>query len=194
MKNFQEIKAFEDVFEVFYLPKARIIGKEVRNGGSMGNTAPSLWKEVFETGVSDVLLALPHVLKASLYGWTCDYDAETDTFSYIVCALTLADTPIPEGFVFKDIPETICAKGLYGEGMPQTIERINEYGYTTNWELYGWNAELYIQAEEDNPPKQVDMPWHWIVPIKKKGRQSYEKDELAKRNRRRQKSALFLVS
>ena len=167
MKNFSEITAFHDEFEVFYLPRARIIGKEVRNGGPLGNTAPDLWKEVYESGAVEVLAALPHILKDSLYGWTCEYDAQTDTFVYIVCALVTADTPVPEGFVYRDIPETVCAKGLYGEGMEQTFERINECGYTPNWEPYGWNAELYIQAEEDNPPKQVDMPWHWIVPIKK---------------------------
>jgi len=25
-----------------------------------------------------------------------------------------------------------------------------------------WNAELYIREEEDNPPKQVNTPWHWL--------------------------------
>lgn len=102
------------------------------------------------------------------YGWTCDYDAETDTFIYIVCVLTPADTPVPDRFIYRDIPETLCAKGIYGESMSETLDRINANGYTTNWEPYGWNAELYIQAEEENPPKQVDTPWHWIVPVKEK--------------------------
>ena len=167
MKFFSEIKAFEDEFDVFHLPKARIIGKEVRNGGSLGNTAPTLWTEMFESGAIDVLTALPHILNDSLFGWTCEYAPDTDTFVYIVCALTPADTPVPDGFICRDIPETLCAKGLYGEGMPKTLERIESLGYTPNWEPYGWNAELYLHAEEDNPPKQVDTPWHWIVPVKK---------------------------
>ena len=168
MKEFFEIKAFEDKFEVYHLPKSRIIGKEVRNGGSIGNTAPILWREVFKSGAVDVLMALPHIHDKSMYGWTCDYDALTDTFIYIVCVLTPADTPVPEGFVYRDIPETLCAKGIYGEGMSETIELINKAGYTTNWEPYGWNAEMYINDEEENPPKQVNEPWHWIVPVREK--------------------------
>ena len=29
-----------------------------------------------------------------------------------------------------------------------------------------WNAELYLDAEMANPPKQCDTPWHWLVPVK----------------------------
>lgn len=167
MKNFSEIKAFEDKFELYHLPESRIIGKAIRNGGKLGNTAPALWDETFQSGAYDTLKSMPHVLKDSLYGWTCEYDAESDTFVYIVCAVVPANTPVPDGFMYRDIPETICAKGIYGESVQETIERANELGYEPNWEPYGWNAELYLQAEEDNPPKQVDMPWHWIVPVKK---------------------------
>ena len=168
MKKFSEIKAFEEKFEVCHLPKSRVIGKEVRNGGSVGNTAPELWKDVYASGSMDVLMTLPHILDHSTYGWTCEYDTNTDTFIYIVCVLTPADTSVPDGFVYRDIPETLCAKGIYGESMSETLDRINANGYTTNWEPYGWNAELYIQAEEENPPKQVNEPWHWIVPIREK--------------------------
>lgn len=168
MRSFSDIKAFENDFEVFHLPKSRIIGKEIRNGGALGNTAPALWDEVFSSGVHSILTSMPHILEGSLYGWTCEYDGETDTFVYLVCALTPADTPAPDGFVYRDIPETAVAKGKYGESVPQTIKRAKAMGYETNWEPYGWNAELYLQAEEDNPPKPADMPWHWLVPVKKK--------------------------
>lgn len=40
MRNFSEIRAFEDEFELFELPASRLIGLEVRNGGALGNTAP----------------------------------------------------------------------------------------------------------------------------------------------------------
>ncbi len=168
MRNFSEIKAFENNFELFHLSKARVIGMEIRSGGSMGNTAPVVWKKVFQNGAFDILKSLPQVLNNSFYGWTCDHDAESDTFSYIVCVLTPAGTPVPEGFVYRDIPETICTKGLYGENFFETLERAKELGYEPNWEPYGWNAELYLDAEEDNPPKQVDTPWHWVIPVKVK--------------------------
>ena len=167
-REFSEITAFDDTFGIFHLPQARVIGKEVRNGGSIGNTAPTLWNAVFSSGDAEILRTLPHILKDSLYGWTCDYDPQTDTFIYMVCALTPADTPIPAGFVYRDIPETLCAKGLYGEDMWKTLEHIRDTSYETNWEPYGWNAELYLDAEEERPPRHVDMPWHWIVPARTK--------------------------
>ena len=166
-REFSEITAFDDTFGIFHLPQARVIGKEVRNGGSIGNTAPALWNAVFSSGDAEILRTLPHILKDSLYGWTCDYDPQTDTFNYMVCALTPADTPMPAGFVYRDIPETLCAKGLYGEDMGKTLEHIRDTGYETNWEPYGWNAELYLDAEEENLPKQINTLWHWLVPVSK---------------------------
>lgn len=167
MRNFPEIKAFEDEFEVFELPASRLIGLEARNGGALGNTAPALWGQAFESGAMDALKALPQVLEGGTYGWTCEYDPSTDTFVYIVCVLTPAGTPVPEGFIYRDVSATLVAKGLYGESVAQTVERANVLGYGTNWEACGWNAELYLQAEEDAPPKQVDTPWHWLVPVRK---------------------------
>ena len=52
MREFAEVKAFDDAFGIYHLPKARVIGKEVRNGGTIGNTAPALWDEVFSSGTA----------------------------------------------------------------------------------------------------------------------------------------------
>ncbi|MHC1695952.1 MAG: GyrI-like domain-containing protein [Eubacteriales bacterium] len=165
MRHISQIKAFEDDFELFELPAVRIIGRQVKSGGALGNTAPALWGEVFGSEDCGTLLSLPHIVPDGLYGWTCEPDG--DTFIYIVCAMTPADTAVPEGFIFRDIPATVCAKGLFGEDIPSTIERAKSLGYVTNWEPYGWNAELYIHAEEENPPKQGCNPWHWLVPVRK---------------------------
>ena len=168
MRGFAEIQAFEEAFELFSLPRIRVIGKEVRNGGALGNTAPALWDEVFSSGAYEVLKGLPQMLEDANYGWTCEYDAKTDTFVYMVCAITPENTPVPEGFTYRDYPETVCAKGLYGESVMQTVERAKELGYVPNWKLCGWNAELYLDAEEKKPPKACAQPWHWLVPVKKK--------------------------
>jgi predicted transcriptional regulator YdeE len=166
MRNISEIKPFEHEFELFTLPAVRIIGKEARCGGALGNTAPALAEETLKPDIWNVLLQLPLVLKDGL-GWTCDYDKQTDTFSYLVCVMTPAGTAVPDGFAYRDIPETICAKGLFGEDVPKTIERAKELGYVTNWEPYGWNAELYIEEEEENPPKTGCDTCHWLVPVRK---------------------------
>lgn len=167
MRCISEIRPFEDQFEVFHLPACRIIGLLARSGGKLGNTAPALWGEAYSSGRMDTLKALPSVIPQSTFGWTCEYDPETDTFAYIVCVLTSKDTPVPDGFIFRDLPETCCAKGLYGEDVMKTVERANAAGYGVNWEACGWNAELYLADEENQPPKADCTPWEWLVPVKK---------------------------
>ncbi|WP_167957072.1 effector binding domain-containing protein [Anaerosporobacter faecicola] len=167
MKEIVEIKPFTTEFELVHLPACRIIGKEIRNGGKLGNTAPKLWDEVYSTNVHSVLEKLPHLISKDLFGWTCEYDSETDTFIYIVCALTPMDTKVPDGFTYRDIPETICAKGLYGEDVGQTLQRAEKVGYQANWEKpgCGWNAEMYFHEEEENPPMESATQWHWLIPV-----------------------------
>ena len=166
MQSVSEIRPFDDRLEVYHLPASRIIGVKARSGGMLGNTAPALWDSVLESGVDQTLRSMPSLISESLLGWTCEYDPETDTFVYMVCALTPAGTPVPDGFTYRDWPETLCAKGLFGEDVGQTCERMQSLGYAANWELCPWNAELYLDAEMANPPKQCDTPWHWLVPVK----------------------------
>ena len=165
MRSISEIRPFEDSFEVFTLPAARIIGYETRSGGPLGNTAIALWDRLYSAGQIDQLKALPSLIPNSLCGWTCEYDAASDTFVYLVCALTPQGTPVPDGCTFRDLPATACAKGLYGEDVMQTVERAKAHNYAPNWAVCGWNAELYLDEEEANPPKQADTPWHWLVPV-----------------------------
>ena len=167
MRPVSEIRPLEDVLEIYQLPAFRVIGIEGRSGGKLGNAAPALWDSVFASERDQTLRALPSLIPDSLMGWTCEYDPETDTFVYMVCTITPAGTEVPEGFTFRDWPETLCAKGLYGENVGQTCGRLKPLGYTTNWETSPWNAELYLDAEEANPPKQCETPWRWLVPVKR---------------------------
>ena len=166
MKTVSELRPFGTRLEVVHLPAARIIGLEARSGGALGNTAPALWNQVLSTGVADALRRLPLLVPGSLFGWTCEYDAPTDTFIYLVCALTPANAPVPEGFSHRDIPETDCVLGLFGEDIPQTLERAKQHGRVPNWEPWGWNAELYFDREMERPPEGIETPWHWLVPVK----------------------------
>ncbi len=167
MRSISEVRPFEDWFEVYYLPASRIIGMEARSGGSLGNTAPALWDSVIAKGADQVLASLPALIPESLFGWTCEHDPATDTFVYMVCALTPADTPVPEGFSFRDWPETLCAKGLICEDVGQTIGHAGNAGYTDNWGSCPWNAELYLNAEVADPPGDFVTPWHWLVPVRR---------------------------
>src|SRR5690554_2665002 len=166
MRRISEIKPFEEEFESLVMPQSRIIGKEARCGGELGNTAPALAEKTINSPDWITLKNLPHVMEYSC-GWTGDYDAKTDTFSYIVGFITPADTPVPDGFVYRDIAETLCAKGLFGENIDKTVERAKDAGFVTNWESCPWNAEFYIEEEEKNPPKKNCESYHWLVPVKK---------------------------
>ena len=166
MKPVSEILPLEEQVEIYRLPASRIIGVEARSGGKLGNTAPTLWDSVFKSGADQTLRSLPSLIPESFLGWTCEYDAKTDTFVYIVCALTPASTPVPEGFTYRDWPETLCAKGQFGEDVGQTLERMKALGYAANWEVCPWNAELYLDTEMENPPRQCETPWRWLVPAK----------------------------
>jgi len=166
MRTVLDIEPFENEFEIVTMPKVRVIGKEARCGGALGNTAPELAEETMFSSTYKVLENLPRALNYGC-GWTCDYDAETDTFSYIVGFITPADTPVPEGFIYRDSPATLCARGLIGEDAGQTVKRAKELGYVTNWEECPWNAEFYIQEEEEAWTQPNLEPCHWLVPIKK---------------------------
>lgn len=166
MLTVSEILPFDDQIGVYQLPGLTHHRIETRSGGNLGNTAPALWDKFFSTGTDKVLASLPALIPESLFGWTCEYDPATDTFVYMVCILTPADTPVPDGFTYRDWPETLCAKGLFGEDVDQTCGRAKLLGYAINWEACPWNAELYLNAEEANPPKQCETPWHWLVPVK----------------------------
>jgi len=121
---------------------------------------------VYASGDADILMALPRIAGDALYGWTCEHNPADDTHCYLVCALTPAGTPIPEGFVYRDYPETPCARGCYDEEFAPTMEHIKAAGYTPNWEACPWNAELYLQDEEDHPPvKNCAQQFRWLIPV-----------------------------
>lgn len=167
MQPISELRPFRTELSFCRLPAARIIGMETRSGGPLGNTAPALWEKVFSCGMMETLMKLPRLIENASFGWTMEYDAASDTFVYMVCVLTPADTPVPDGCTFRDLSETDCACGLFGEDTMTTVSRAKEAGWQPSWEKCGWNAELYFTEEEQNPPKSCDTPWRWLVPVKK---------------------------
>lgn len=125
-----EIAPFVSEVRIVQLPPSRIIGREMRSGGALGNTAPALWDSVCASGDNAVLEALPRMASRDLFGWTMEYDPGSDTFVYMVCALTPAQTPVSDGFTFRDIPQTECIVG-------QTLERAALLGFRENYGSQG---------------------------------------------------------
>ena len=161
-----DIVPFEEALAILSLPSARVIGKEARCGGELGNTAPALAEATLHSPAWAVLEALPRLMPYGL-GWTCDYDPATDTFSYIVGVLTPAGTPVPEGFIHRDIGGTLCARGLLGEDAGRTAERARALGYVADWEHSPWNSEFYIPEEEAGWTREDCLPCRWLVPVRR---------------------------
>lgn len=160
MKKISELVANVNEVEICEMPEVKLIGKEMRGGGVLGNTAPELWKLCFEDGSIDVIRNLPSIIPKSLLGWNGNYTAEDDSYSNIVGILAPLDTPVPKGFTFRILPGTLVAKGIFGQGYSM-IEVYKKMGYTQNYELRGWNAEIYF---DDDPNHDT---WTNMSPVRK---------------------------
>jgi len=96
--------------------------------------------------------------------------AATDTFSYLAGVLASAETPVPEGFQFRDVPETLAAVGAWGDEIGGIVGRLKELGFETAWGVAGcgWNAEMYFGAEMENlPPNGNKQGCRWVVPCRR---------------------------
>ncbi|WDV44709.1 hypothetical protein PV797_14440 [Clostridiaceae bacterium M8S5] len=160
MKKINELKADINEVVVYQMPQLKLIGKEMRSGGVLGNRAPELWQISIDDGSLDVIKQLPRIIPDAILGWTGNYTKEDETYSYIVGALVPMNTIVPKGFAFRIIPETLVAKGIYDQGFSM-VEVYKKMGYTQNYELYGWNAELYFETDHDK------TKWTNITPVKK---------------------------
>jgi len=166
---------FSKRFGVFQLPASRAIGMEERHklhGGPELVAAPQ-WVRAFESELWRTVQALPQLISGSAFGWACDYDAESDTFSYLVSVLCPAGTAVPAGCQFRDVPPTHAAVGLWGDDLHRVIKRMKRRGYVTHYEDEGceWNAELYFGEEKANLPRRPKANaagCRWLVPCKPK--------------------------
>jgi predicted transcriptional regulator YdeE len=173
-RDIAEAKAAQKELEIFKMPACRVIGKEASLPlhGEDPMPAHPLWEACMKSGDWKMLMALPQVIKEkdSCLGWTCDYVAATDTFSYLVSALTPAGTPVPEGCQFRDVPETLVAVGAWGDEIGDIAGRLKDMGLEAAWGVAGcgWNAELYFFTEQENPPPNGNkVGCRWMVPCKR---------------------------
>jgi len=175
-RGINEMKAHHKEFEIFKVPASRLIGKEkslpLHGAGPL--PARPFWEECFASEEWEkTIRVLPQVIPESNFGWTCDYVPATDTFSYLCSVLTPAGTPVPEGWQFRDVPETLAAVGLWGDRlMEDVVPKLQAMGFEPAWgdAGCGWNAELYLHKEkvEDQPPDGNAQGCRWVVPCKKR--------------------------
>jgi AraC family transcriptional regulator len=149
----------------------RIIGKEIRTKHEVFNpiyrskypTIPSLWQQCFSDGTFDTLLKLPpRYMPAETpdgyTGYMRDFCKEEGTFTYLAGFILDANTPVPEGFAFYDIPACTIANAwiegeefdIYQNGLALTMEAVDKNGYSVDGSNY-FICEFYTDQRFGNP-------------------------------------------
>lgn len=170
VRQVSEINAFQKELEILYLPASRVIGVEQTYGPEPGGdrAAAPQWGRVIKSEAWKKISALSRVIPRSALGWTCDHRPDAKTFQYLVAVLTPTGTAVPEGCQFRDVPPTLVAAGRWDEHMDRVVEQMKRLGYVSRWGDKGcsWNAELYLDEEEQLPaPNRQE--WRWLIPCKR---------------------------
>jgi hypothetical protein len=173
-RHISEIQPLQEVLEIFRLSDCRAIGIEqtYKLGGKEQHAAAPQWARVTDSEIWKTICALPRVIPNACFGWTCEcVPKKKKAFSYFVAMLTPADTPVPEGCQFRDVPTTLVAAGRWDEPMEQVIEQMKLQGVDTHYNDAGcgWNAELYLDAEQGLPTPN-GQEWRWLIPCKEEAK------------------------
>jgi hypothetical protein len=150
IKDIKDMRANINEVKIYKMPRIKLIGRETRLGGCgfLNGKEKELWETIIEDGSFDIIKNLPSIIPESFMTWTGNYTGEDGTFSYIIGKFVPMDVPVPRGFTARLLPETLVAKGIYGQGYSM-IDIYKSWGYTQNYELYGWNAELIFDDDPD---------------------------------------------
>lgn len=144
-------------FEVKKFPAVRLIGKAVQISlNAEGNAAAAnLWGSMWQDGSMELLQNMTgrYTKEKDTVGWRGDYDTLSDTCSYIAGVLAIAGTPVPAGYVSKDLPECFMSIGwiqgleeqgdLYAKANEHVMEQMKEYGYEIDKSAGDYQMEYY---------------------------------------------------
>ncbi len=102
-------------FSVQPFSKARVIGKGVTQKLDVGledRTIQDLWEQMERDGSLEFLAALPKITPPKdTVGWMGDFQPGDDQYTYLAGILAAADTPAPEGYIYRDVVDCEMAIG-----------------------------------------------------------------------------------
>lgn len=135
--------------EFFNLPPLRMIGKEVSHGYDCGNPVPELWEKCLREETLKILETLSPEIDYYI-GWMGDYNSETKQFAYIAGYFMPANTPVPEGFQYRDLSACMVGMGyingrfenVFPRLHDMTVDGIQAHGYSPDYSQ-SWSAEVY---------------------------------------------------
>lgn len=155
------------------LPEIRIIGKVVYPNMNMSeNPIPAFWCKCFEDGTFTKLEELEEYhIDSSYVGWMGDWDIDSGKFTYICGILMKSGTPVPEGFVYKDIPANTVAigwiqgleKDVYSVAHELTQKAMEEQGYKLD-KSASWFMELYNCPRFTTPMENGEIILDYYIP------------------------------
>ena len=167
MKNICELtKRQTEEFEIFLMPKVRIIGiaKKCTFEDDANGISPheEYWDKLFS--FRSGLMKLPHIIENSMICWTGDSPAGSNYYTYMPGVICPESTSVPDGLDFRDLPSSYVAKGTYGnqENLSDVISYFKKEGFKTCYTDLGWNAKLFLGDEEIQ--KHFNSPCRWLVP------------------------------
>jgi len=170
MKNISELMITPpEEHEIFIMPDVRVIGIARRctfeNDGAGLSPHEDYWNEFLAFG--SVIDSLPLIIKDSMVCWTGDSPKGGNYYTYMPGVLCPADTPVPDGLDYRDLPASFVAKGVHGDqsNMDDVYEYFYPLGFVTCYTDLGWNAKLFIGDEEKK--NHYNSPCRWLVPCAK---------------------------
>lgn len=159
------------------LPNMRVIGKEIRPNLDMtDNPIPGFWQKCLSDGTFEILGKLEeNSIDASYVGWMRDWSKDEGKFTYICGILMKSDTPVPEGFIYRDVPASTVAVGwiqgpeneVYPVAHRLTENAMKDQGYEMDKDN-SWCMELYNCPRFTTPMENGDIILDYYISCRKK--------------------------
>lgn len=159
-------------FQINQLQDYRIIGKAIYTMmGIKENPIPSFWGKCFEDGTFEQLEEMDdYHIDNSYVGWMGDWK-EDGTFTYICGMLMKQNTPVPEGYIYRDVPASTVAigwiqgleKDIYPVAHEITQKAMEEKGYRADYGE-GWCMELYNCPRFTTPMENGEVILDYYIP------------------------------
>ncbi len=157
-------------FTIEPFPKTRVIGKSVAVKIDIAledRTIETLWESMAQDGSLDFLISLPGrtTQNPDTVGWMGDWQPGDPTYTYLAGVLVAPDTPVPGGFVCRDIAACTMAVGWLqgtegdegGNIHADASEHINKAMQANGYEYDGSNGLFemeYYSHERFRIPEQ----------------------------------------
>jgi len=131
--------------EFINMPEARIIGRTVRYISDCENTVKKDWN-IYNNKIKPIVDKLPKLIPNAVVECTHDYWKSDNTYASIFGAIFPKDTIVPNGLDYLDLPAMMTIKGVWGEWLNETNNRLLEYGYHCGGGIW-YNAVIIIDGE-----------------------------------------------